>query len=121
MFSCKLDDNIELRIHEERHADALWKLTEADRARGCFCRGWMVQKSVEDSRTYIKRSLYDRFTLGNGLSLGIWFDEQLVGGIGFHYFDQVHKKTEIGYWLAQWMEGRGIMTRCVCRGCWNMR
>jgi len=115
MFSCKVADNIDLLVHEERHADALWKLTEADRAHARVFLPWVDNaKSVEDSRTYIRRSL-ERFTQGNGLSAGVWVDEQLVGGAGFHYFDHVHRKTEIGYWLAQWMEGRGIMTRCVAR------
>jgi ribosomal-protein-serine acetyltransferase len=115
LFCCKVDDRIELRLHEERHADALWALTEADRAHARVFLPWVdSSRSVEDSLTYIKRSL-ERFAAGNGMSLGIWVDNKLVGGVGFHYFDRSHKKTEIGYWLAGWMEGQGIMTRCVAR------
>ena len=115
MFCCKVDDRIELRLHEERHAEALWALTEADRSHARVFLPWVdCAKSVEDSRTYIRRSL-ERFAAGNGLSLGVWVDNQLVGGVGFHHFDHVHRKTEIGYWLAGWMERQGIMTRCVAR------
>ena len=115
MFCCKVDNRIELRLHEERHADALWALTEADRAHARVFLPWVdTAKSIEDSRTYLKQSL-EKFASGNGMSLGIWVDGQLVGGVGFHYFDRTHRKTEIGYWLAGWMEGQGIMTQCVAR------
>ena len=39
---------------------------------------------------------------------------QLVGVIGFVSFDRKNRRTEIGYWLAAEVQGRGIMTR-ACR------
>jgi ribosomal-protein-serine acetyltransferase len=37
-----------------------------------------------------------------------------VGIIGLNRLDRFHKQTEIGYWLAEECQGRGIMTAC-CR------
>lgn len=39
--------------------------------------------------------------------------EQCVGLIGFKATDKVNCKTEIGYWLSEECQGRGIMTRAV--------
>jgi RimJ/RimL family protein N-acetyltransferase len=41
-------------------------------------------------------------------------DAELIGGIGLHRCDDVHRRSaEIGYWLAAPFWGRGIATRAV--------
>ena len=44
---------------------------------------------------------------------GIWYDNELVGVIGFHYLDLVNKCMSIGYYLAQHFQKKGIMTVCT--------
>ena len=39
--------------------------------------------------------------------------DQFVGIIGFKASDTANKKTEIGYWLSEQHQHKGIMTRCV--------
>jgi RimJ/RimL family protein N-acetyltransferase len=46
----------------------------------------------------------------NGFQAGIWWNNQLVGCIGFHSIDWSNRKISIGYWLAQGFQGDGIMT-----------
>ncbi|MDD2436029.1 MAG: GNAT family protein [Massilibacteroides sp.] len=36
-----------------------------------------------------------------------------VGLIGFKDLDKVNRRIEIGYWLSQYQQGKGIMTRSV--------
>lgn len=43
----------------------------------------------------------------------IWYMEEFAGLIGFKDTDFLNKKTEIGYWLAQKMQHKGIITLCV--------
>lgn len=43
----------------------------------------------------------------------IWYQEEFAGLIGFKDMDFINKKTEIGYWLAQKMQHKGIITSCV--------
>ena len=38
---------------------------------------------------------------------------ELVGTIGIHAVSAVHKKAEIGYWLAKKFRGRGIMPEAI--------
>lgn len=37
----------------------------------------------------------------------------LIGLAGFKDYDKVNRKIEIGYWLSQYHQGKGIMTRSV--------
>ncbi|QNL48235.1 GNAT family N-acetyltransferase [Olivibacter sp. SDN3] len=45
----------------------------------------------------------------------IYYEGELVGLIGLNNTDVPNKKTEIGYWLSQAYQKRGIMTRAVDR------
>lgn len=43
----------------------------------------------------------------------ICVNEKIVGGHGFVGFNEGHKMAEIGYWLAQDFNGRGLVTRGI--------
>lgn len=43
----------------------------------------------------------------------IWYKEEFAGLIGFKDTDWVNRKTELGYWLAKNMQGKGIISMCV--------
>ncbi len=43
----------------------------------------------------------------------IWYKEEFAGLIGFKDTDWVNRKSEIGYWLAEKMQHKGIITACV--------
>ncbi len=50
----------------------------------------------------------------NSIEAGLLYDGSLCGMIGLHHLDQINRKAEIGYWIAQEYEGKGIMT-AACR------
>lgn len=52
---------------------------------------------------------------GEGLHLVIADAESdaLLGSIGVHHIDRVEGRCDIGYFLAPWARGRGVMTRAV--------
>ena len=114
MFHHALDAVTELRLAEAHHANALFALTDANRA---ALREWLpwldATRTPDDSRGFIEGALR-QFAAGNGFQAGIWHNGELVGMIGFHYFDRHNRKTEIGYWLGAPFQGNGIMTR-ACR------
>lgn len=41
---------------------------------------------------------------------GVWFNQKLVGMIGFHYIDWKNKQTSIGCFLAKSAEDNGIIS-----------
>jgi ribosomal-protein-serine acetyltransferase len=112
-FACRPANGLELRILEPRHAAELYHLTEANRT---YLREWLPwldgTTSVQDSRGFIESGLR-QYGNHDGLQLGIWYRGVLCGAIGYHFWDFVAGKTEIGYWLAQSHTGKGIMTRSV--------
>jgi ribosomal-protein-serine acetyltransferase len=114
MFRYRIDDELELRIYEERHAQEVFDAVVASRE---HLRAWLpwandVQR-LDDTITFIRRSL-EQFARNDGMQAGIWETGKYVGGIGMHFIRQKSSRTEIGYWLAAGAQGRGIMTR-ACR------
>lgn len=47
----------------------------------------------------------------------IRYQDQFAGIIGFKSTDKQNQKTEIGYWLSEKYQGKGIMTRAVEKLC----
>jgi ribosomal-protein-serine acetyltransferase len=113
-FIIPVDDEVELRILEEWDAPELFRLIERNRA---YLREWLpwvdYETSVEDSRNFVRRCL--QYYLDNeGFTMGIHYQDQLVGVIGYHRVEWPSRKVEIGYWLSADFQGKGIMTR-ACR------
>lgn len=48
------------------------------------------------------------------IAFGIWYQEQLCGVTDLHGWDQALQKAEIGYWLSEQWQGKGIAT-ASCR------
>jgi ribosomal-protein-serine acetyltransferase len=43
----------------------------------------------------------------------IWFNNDFAGLIGFKATDRINSKTELGYWLSEPFQKKGIVTSCV--------
>ncbi len=108
-----VDDGLELRLVEERDAEEIFRATEANRA---YLREWLPwvdsTRSVEDTRAFIERSL-EQVRLSDGFQCRILAEGRFVGMIGYLYHDWKNLRTEIGYWLRQEAQGRGVMTRAT--------
>jgi ribosomal-protein-serine acetyltransferase len=113
-FRLGVDDEVELRLFEVSHAEALFRLVDANRP---YLREWLswldAITTVDDQRAFIEQSL-SQFAQGNPFSVGIWVLGDPIGVIGFVRFDRKNQTTEFGYWLASDVQGRGVMTR-ACR------
>jgi ribosomal-protein-serine acetyltransferase len=110
-----LDADTELRLLGEADAERLFALTDASRA---YLRVWLPwvdsTRTVEDTRRFIRAGLHQKAE-NNGFHMGIWHRGVLVGVIGYNYIDWSRRRTELGYWLGQMYQGRGLMT-AACQG-----
>lgn len=108
-----IDDNLELRLIDKHHAETLSTLVDTNRE---HLREWLPwvddSQVVDDTLEFIKGAI-KQYGENNGFQAGIWHNNQLVGMIGYLYWDFTDKQTEIGYWLAKSATGHGIMTRCT--------
>ncbi len=93
----------------------------------------VIFETINRDREYLKKWLpFVNYTLemadterflesvnntGKDEIFSIWYNEEFAGLIGFKDTDRVNRKTEIGYWLAQKMQGKGIITDCVKKLC----
>lgn len=110
-----------LRVNAKIHLEAI-RLSAAqvifetiDRDRG-FLKKWLpfvdATHSVADTELFIK-SLVGQKDMKKDEVFTIWYNMEFAGLIGFKDTDWVNRKTELGYWLAQKMQGKGIVTQCV--------
>lgn len=109
----QVDENIQLRLVEWRHADAIFALVEKNREHLGRWLPWVESStSVDSTKEFIATAL-EQYGRNDGFQASIWYQGELVGMIGFHMWDFADKKTEIGYWLAESHTGKGIMTKAV--------
>jgi ribosomal-protein-serine acetyltransferase len=114
MFRWPIQDGVELAIVEQRHAQELSELIEANRAHLRPWLNWIDQRrTVADAASYITLCLR-QFALNQGFHAGIWDKGKLCGMINWHGIDWPHRATSLEYWLAASHQGRGIMT-ASCR------
>lgn len=108
-----VDDEVELRLVMEGDEEEIFRATEAHRA---YLREWLPwvdsTRGVEDTRAFVLRSL-EQARLSDGFQTRILYRGAFVGMIGYLYHDWTNLRTEIGYWLGQDRQGRGIMTRAA--------
>jgi ribosomal-protein-serine acetyltransferase len=109
-----IDSATALRVLREADAPELYSLTDANRA---YLRRWLpwvdLVTSEDDSRSFIA-TVAAQHKEGRGPTFGIWRDGALAGVVGYLPIDRVNRCGEIGYWLAEREQGRGVMTAC-CR------
>ncbi|HCU9712781.1 TPA: GNAT family N-acetyltransferase [Staphylococcus aureus] len=113
MFGMKVNEQIRLKILEAHDTEALFNLV--NRSRNSL-REWLAwvdaTEQPSDTRAFIKSGLL-QFADGNGFQCGIWYEGTLVGVIGLHEINHMHRKTSLGYYLDKQFEGHGIMTQAV--------
>lgn len=114
MLACRVNDYQELRLLEERHAEALFGLLKND---WDYFREWMPNLhdnySLEDARNFIRNCL-DRFASGKDFSLGIWCEDVLAGVVSLKSIDSVNRVGSLAYFLGASYQGKGLVTN-ACR------
>lgn len=105
----KLFEDISIRLLQADDAKDIYDVIDAQRA---YLGRWLPfvesTTSVAVIQAFVDSALNSEdktFTIRKG--------EQCVGLIGFKATDKANCKTEIGYWLSEECQGRGIMTRAV--------
>jgi ribosomal-protein-serine acetyltransferase len=109
-----IDGEICLRPICAGDAGDLFALVNRDRV---YLRQWLpwldASRSVQDTLNFIELS-QKQFEKKEALVVCIRLRDEIAGQIGFHRFDWNNRSTSIGYWLAQNMQGKAIVTRS-CR------
>jgi ribosomal-protein-serine acetyltransferase len=107
-----LSDDCHLRLLEERDADELHRLVEANRAYLAEWMPWAADQTLEGTTAFLSMTERRRAE-NNGFEAALVCDGRIVGAAGFPGVDWVARATSIGYWLDMDHQGRGLMTQAV--------
>ncbi len=106
-----VDKNISLEFLEEIHAESLLNLVNANRQ---YLREWLpwvdYMQTVANFTNYIidtKKRAAEKTDFGYAIII----DKNIVGRIGLHHINHTNRIAEIGYWLADGWQGKGIMIK----------
>jgi ribosomal-protein-serine acetyltransferase len=113
MFRLPVDDALDLALLEPRHAPMLYAVVDENRTHLRRYLPWVdATRGVNDSALFIQGCL-DQFARGVSVNVGLFSKGHLCGLCGTHTIQWSNRKTEIGYWLSERWQGRGLMTRAV--------
>lgn len=109
----EIGDGIVLTEVQPGDADELYRLVAQNRD---HLRHWMpwadTTESVNDTLAFVE-SAQEQHADGRGFQCCIRLDGRIVGVVGHVNINRVHMKTELGYWISQEYQGRGIVTKAV--------
>lgn len=115
MVSILIDDDVLLRTYQLEDAPELFKAVDNSRAHLRKWLAWVDSTTrPEHSQQFIQQSLAAQ-NKQEALALGIFYKQELIGGIGMHAWDHTLKKAQIGYWIKKEYEGKGIVSSCLVR------
>ncbi|MFU8887331.1 MAG: GNAT family N-acetyltransferase [Trueperaceae bacterium] len=112
-FALRLDDELALRLRERHHARELYERIDAERdhlVAGTLT--WARDTNLEDAERMVVQGL-GQFRRGDGWQADLCWRGRPVGSLGLHALDGPGGSTEVGYWLQQDFEGRGLVTRAM--------
>lgn len=101
-----------LRPFVEDDAAELTAVVAANREHLARWLPWAASYGHQDSLDYIGRKIA-QIEADDGFEGAIVLDGRIVGGAGFHRVDWINWTTSIGYWLAEEVQGRGLMSATV--------
>ena len=109
MFIHQIDENISLRQMGHHMADEAYALVKKNETHLTSWFPWVARtKSVDDTTNFIK-SCIEKQANDAGFEAFIYYQDKMVGVIGYHNWSKSRKLAEIGYWLDADMQGKGIM------------
>ncbi|MDP4239354.1 MAG: GNAT family protein [Bacteroidota bacterium] len=104
-----VDENTRLKEIDLDDVEVIFKTIDKERA---YLEEWLpfveLTREISFTRSFVENYLNSDRT---DLTCAIYFQQQFAGIIGLKDTDLDNKKTEIGYWLSESFQHRGIITR----------
>ena len=113
----KVDDEIEIRPIRPADAPVIFQTVDSQRE---YLGKWLpfveFTRELKDTEDFI-RSVTEAPEKRSEPVFTIWYGGKFAGISGFRDTDRLNRKTELGYWLSEPFQGKGIVTRVVRRLC----
>ena len=109
----RIDANTQVRTLTETDAAQLFQCVDDNRHHLRQWLGWLdMNTTPADTEKFLQLSEQQREN-GTGLVNGIFAASNLIGSISFNAIDPRNRSAEIGYWLAEDFQGKGLATRAT--------
>lgn len=110
LLQLPIDDDLYLRLARTQDAEALFQIIDTQRP---YLREWLPFIDMSTSTSVTELYLQSMTAVGNSRDLlfVMVYREEAAGLIGFKEIDSYNKKLEIGYWLSEKLQGKGIVRR----------
>jgi len=113
MYTQKIDGELSLAMLEPSFARAYLSIVETERD---YLGRWLTWPAhAEDEAffsAFIHRSLIS-YAEGTSIICAMIYEGELVGNISLHNIEMSVGRAEIGYWVRESSQGKGIVTRAV--------
>lgn len=105
----KVNNDIYLKETEAEDAEMIFRTIDNERE---YLSEWLpfveFTQLISDTQSFLENVSKDD---SNDLTFGIYFRRNFVGLVGLKDTDFDNKKTEIGYWLSEQYQHKGIITK----------
>ncbi|MCZ6871779.1 MAG: GNAT family N-acetyltransferase [Pseudomonadales bacterium] len=109
----RVSREVTLRAPVEEDAVAIYRTVDANRERLRRWLPWLDQNaSVDDSRAFVENCTRARLAKESATWL-IDYKGRLAGVISINELKWQNRTCEIGYWIADEFEGKGVVSACV--------
>lgn len=113
MLTFKINEEISLRLFTEEDTEEFYQLTIDSKPYLKQWLGWLdTINSIEDTAKNIQSRL-DELNENNGFpkTFAITYKGKIAGTIGYSKLDKKNRVGNIGYWLGETYQGKGIMLK----------
>ncbi|MGX5818127.1 GNAT family N-acetyltransferase [Chitinophaga lutea] len=110
MLELPVNDALRLLQLQPAHAPALYALINASRKNLRKFLPWVDYNTNEEHSLRFIELMLRKTDEQDAVAFGIWENGRLCGVIDLHGWDHPLQKAEIGYWLGDGEQGKGIAT-----------
>ena len=112
MFTLRADDEVEIELAEDHHAQVIFDLVDGNRDHLGAWMPWVpATVTVADTRAFLT-FIRAEYAAGRQFHANLRYRGEVVGAIGLRT-NRPNLTSEMGYWIAAGHEGRGIVTRAA--------
>ncbi len=106
-----INKKLELKLPELEYAESIFEILEDQRK---YMEKWLAwvnkTRTIQDCQKHLKT--YKLFNKGGQkLTTFIFYEKKLVGSVALVKIFKENQSAEIGYWLSQHLQGKGIVTQ----------
>lgn len=110
MFNLTVRGDIELRSIAEKDAEEILEIVSRNYEHLHPFLHWVTEDySLEAARSFVRQT-QKAVAENTSRTFGVFHHEKIVGVTGLVSFDWQSRRTEIGYWIDESYEGKGIIT-----------